>query len=213
MKKDRRERAGGARHGGRKPAAANAGALLAGLWAACWLVLGLAGDGLAQNSLAGSLSGFSSTSDQPIDIASDTLEVRDNEKVAIFSGNVNVVQGETVMKTKTLKVSYEGGAGGSDDRKISRLEALGRVIVQTKDQTVTGSRALFDMRSKLITVEGDVVLSQGKNVLRGSRLVIDLNAGASRLESPNGGSGGRVTGSFVPSAQPKKNDDDKEMRR
>lgn len=172
------------------------------LFIAAIMAVFAAGGALAQSGLAGSMTGFSSSSNDPIDIASDTLEVRDNEKVAIFSGNVNVVQGETVLKTKTLRVSYEGSATGSDERKISRLEALGKVIVETGDQTVTGDRALFEMRSKMITVEGDVVLSQGKNVLRGRRLVIDLNAGASRLEAPKGGSNGRVTGSFVPSSKP-----------
>jgi lipopolysaccharide export system protein LptA len=185
----------------RHQAATAARPLLSGL-AAAILVFSLAGGAVAQSGLAGSLTGFSSNSREPIDIASDSLEVRDNEKVAIFSGNVNVVQGDTVLKTKTLRVSYEGSPTGSDERKISRLEAQGKVIVETGDQTVTGDRALFEMRSKMITVEGDVVLSQGKNVLRGSRLVIDLNAGASRLESPKGASGGRVTGSFVPSGKP-----------
>ena len=33
--------------------------------------------------------------DQPIEIESDRLEVRDNDFVAVFSGNVSVVQGPT----------------------------------------------------------------------------------------------------------------------
>jgi lipopolysaccharide export system protein LptA len=42
-----------------------------------------------------------------------------------------------------------------------------------------------------------VVLTQGKNVLRGDRLMVDMTTGVSRVESDNG----RVQGLFVSSGQ------------
>jgi lipopolysaccharide export system protein LptA len=47
-----------------------------------------------------------------------------------------------------------------------------------------------------------VVLSQGPNVLRGERLVVDLAKGVSRVEAGRGGTG-RVQGLFVPGSEPK----------
>jgi lipopolysaccharide export system protein LptA len=53
--------------------------------------------------------------DQPIQIDAATLDVRDKEKIAIFSGDVQVVQGDTTIKCQKLVVSYgpEPGAAGT----------------------------------------------------------------------------------------------------
>jgi lipopolysaccharide export system protein LptA len=117
---------------------------------------------------------------------------------------VKVVQGDTTMRCKTLVVFYEQqskdgqqalaaaqtmpaakpGPGGSS--QISKLEAGGGVTVTQKDQTATGDRALFDMRSNTVTLLGNVVVSQGPNVMRGEKLVVDLTTGVSRVEAGKG---------------------------
>jgi lipopolysaccharide export system protein LptA len=53
--------------------------------------------------------------DQPIQIDADTLEVHDKNKMATFSGDVQVVQGDTTIKCQTLVVLYgaEHGAGAA----------------------------------------------------------------------------------------------------
>ena len=57
------------------------------------------------------------------------------------------------------------------------------MVVTQKDQVVTGETAVFDTRTNLITMLGGVVLTQGKNVLRGDRLLVDMTTGVSRVES------------------------------
>src|SRR5437870_791041 len=87
------------------------------------------------------------------------------------------------------------GPGGSSN--IRRLEAKGSVVVTQKDQVVTGETAVFDTKSNLITMLGGIVLTQGKNVLRGDRLMVDMTTGVSRVESDSG----RVQGLFQSSGQ------------
>ena len=87
------------------------------------------------------------------------------------------------------------GPGGSSS--IKRLEARGNVVVTQKDQVVTGETAVFDTKTNLITMLGGVVLTQGKNVLRGDRLLVDMTTGVSRVESDSG----RVQGLFQSSGQ------------
>ena len=155
----------------------------------------------ANQGPANALQGFSQNRDQPVQIEAASLEVRDKDKVATFSGNVHVIQGDTDLRSKTLVVYYEEdnpkagaikaaqpGPGGSS--QIKRLEASGSVLVTQKDQTATGDKGVFDMRSNTITLTGNVVISQGQNVLRGERLVVDRATGVSRME------GGRVQGIF-----------------
>ncbi len=139
------------------------------------------------------LQGFSQNRDQPVQIEATTLEVRDKTGVATFSGNVKVVQGDTTLRCNSLVVHYDaqnrdGGAkaatpGPGGSQQISRLEARGSVVVTQKDQTATGDLGLFDMRANTVTLSGNVVVSQGKNVMRGERLVVDLTSGVSRVES------------------------------
>jgi len=145
----------------------------------------------------------------------------DKKKEATFAGNVKVVQGDTTMTSKTLVVFYDSspapaaapaanaktaaksapiqsatpGPGGSSS--IRRLEARGSVVVTQKDQVVTGETAVFDTKTNLVTMLGGVVLTQGKNVLRGDRLMVDMTTGVSRVESDSG----RVQGLFQSSGQ------------
>src|SRR3984885_12111748 len=44
--------------------------------------------------------------DQPVQIEAASLEVRDKNKTATFSGSVQVVQGDTTMKCQSLVVFY-----------------------------------------------------------------------------------------------------------
>jgi lipopolysaccharide export system protein LptA len=182
-----------------------------------------AGDAGAQSAVNGvpnAMQGFSQNRDQPIQIEAAELEMRDKKKEATFSGNVKVVQGDTTMTSKKLVVFYDStpapatpppanskaaksapiqsatpGPGGSSS--IKRLEARGSVVVTQKDQVVTGETAVFDTKTNLITMLGGIVLTQGKNVLRGDRLMVDMTTGVSRVESDTG----RVQGLFQSSGQ------------
>ena len=158
------------------------------------------------------LQGFSQNRDQPVQIEAATLEVRDKDKVATFSGDVKVKQGDTGLRCKSLVVFYEGndvngktlqaaspGPGGQ--QKIKRLEARGGVVVTQKEQTATGDTGIFDMKTNTVTLNGNVVMTQGQNVLRGDRLVVDLTSGVSRVESGKNGQG-RVQGLFQPGSGP-----------
>jgi lipopolysaccharide export system protein LptA len=82
------------------------------------------------------------------------------------------------------------GPGGASS--IKKLVASGNVVVTQKDQVVTGETAVFDTKTNLVTMLGGVVLTQGKNVLRGDRLLVDMTTGVSRVESDSG----RVQGLF-----------------
>ena len=133
------------------------------------------------------------TSDQPIEIESDRLEVRDNDRVAVFDGNVSVVQGATRLRSGTMTVHYAAGsaaaAGGSGD--IERIEVGGGVHVSTAAQVATGDQASFDMRSETLVVTGrEVVLTEGSNVIMGCRLTVQMGSGLAKLDGCGGSGGG-----------------------
>jgi lipopolysaccharide export system protein LptA len=163
---------------------------------------------------SGAMQGFQVNRDQPVKIESDALEVRDKSHQATFIGKVKLVQGETTIQCKMLVIFYEdssapapkkgaqtaqkGGAVGGG-QQIKRAEAKGDVLVTQKDQTAKGDNGVFDVKSNTITLTGSVVVTQGTNVLRGDRMLVDLNTGVSRVESNKTQ---RVEGLFSPSSAP-----------
>jgi lipopolysaccharide export system protein LptA len=92
------------------------------------------------------------------------------------------------------------GINGDNGTQISKIEARGDVVITSdQDQTTTSDWALYDVPAQLVTVGGNVVLVQGKNVLKGDRLVIDLKTGESRFENPGDtGTPGRIRALFMP---------------
>jgi lipopolysaccharide export system protein LptA len=175
----------------------------------------------AQN-VPNAVQGFSQNRDAPVQIEALSLEVREKDKLATFTGEVNVVQGDTTMKCKSLVVFYDGesdkggsaGAGASKSsmktanpgpsgsQQIRRLEAKGGVIITQQDQTASGDSGIFDMKANTITLAGNVVVTQGPNVLRGDRLVVDMTNGVSRVESSKTADG-RVRALIQPGSTPK----------
>ncbi|HTS40054.1 MAG TPA: LptA/OstA family protein [Xanthobacteraceae bacterium] len=147
----------------------------------------------AQSTVSNALQGFTQNNDRPVQIKAQSFEIRDKQHTAVFSGSVHVVQGDTQIRCRSLIVTYDPqgtsgsapaaapGPGGRS--QISRLEALGGVTVTQKDQVASGDTGIYDLRAKTIMLVGNVVVSQGQQVMRGERLVVDLNTGVSRVES------------------------------
>lgn len=132
---------------------------------------------------------FGSNTKDPIQIEADSLEVRDRDAYALFSGNVQVRQKDTVLKTARLKVFYDGKVGQGtvgSGQQIRRFEAEGKVLIAQGDQSVSGDSGWFDMKSDQALLSGGVVLSQGRNVARGERLAIDLKTGQYKLDAAKG---------------------------
>jgi lipopolysaccharide export system protein LptA len=198
------------------------------------LGLGLAPP-LGAQTLSNSFGGLSQSSNEPIDIESDVLVVQDKQKLATFKGNVKAVQGTTTLRAKELNVHYVGGGGiapgdkqegvsqaapapqgdaqagagamaDKSNAQITKIEAKGNVVITSEDdQTTTSDWALYDVPTQLVTVGGNVVLTQGENVLKGDKLVIDLKTGESRFEnSGNDAAGGRIRALFMPKDAAKK---------
>jgi lipopolysaccharide transport protein LptA/LPS export ABC transporter protein LptC len=137
----------------------------------------------------------------PVEIEADQLNVNDTAKVAVFEGSVNAVQGEFTISSSELHAFYKGGSGlaevtsagprppeGQSKEKppseLTRIEAKKNVIVTSRQgQTATGDWAEFDAKTRKVMVGGDVVVTQGQNMVRGTRLVIDMNSGESKIDT------------------------------
>ncbi|MCL4767323.1 MAG: LPS export ABC transporter periplasmic protein LptC [Hyphomicrobiaceae bacterium] len=138
---------------------------------------------------------FHTDPNAPIDITSDVLDVDDKARTATFHGDVLAVQADFSIRTVELVATYSGQAGvnlmqpteagaKAGPAQLQRVQARKKVVVTSKgDQSATGDWADFDVKANTVVLGGDVVLTQGRNVVRGPRLVIDMTTGLSRMET------------------------------
>ncbi len=181
------------------------------------------GEAIAPTADAAATSALSTTAFKgdpkaPIDIEADRLDVDDSTKEAIFSGNVLVEQGPMSLSTLRLVAYYSGEANlvgtepapaaapGSPEApgtgtELTRIKAKGKVFVQSKvaGQNAKGDWADIDMKANTVLLGGDVVLNQGKSVIRATSLKIDLTTGNAVVEtSPEERAGSGWASTTVP---------------
>jgi lipopolysaccharide export system protein LptA len=171
------------------------------------LVLALTAAGtLAASSAQAQLPGDNSNA--PIDITANGLELIDAQRVQVWSGAVEAVQGTNRLRTELLRVFHapkpgatpvaQGGRAGQWGEP-QRMVAEGAVYFITPESTAKGNVAVYDLVRDVVTMTGDVVLTRGESVLRGDKLVIDVATGRSTLDSTAQGRGtNRVRGVFYP---------------
>jgi lipopolysaccharide export system protein LptA len=147
--------------------------------------------------------------DAPIEIVSDKLVLEQNRQIATFTGNVDAVQGDTTLRTDKLRVFYasdEERQASGNQQSVKRLEAEGNVIVTKPGETAEGDSGVYDLVGGKMVLIGNVVLTQGKSVVKGDRLDVDNNTGVSVVsvtEPPAGAKGRqRVRALFVPEPAP-----------
>ena len=143
-------------------------------------------------------------SNAPVDMAANSIEVQDRADRVIVSGNVRITQAGLTLTAPRMTIAYTR-SGGTD---INRLDATGGVVVTKGDERASGNVAIYDLDRRLITMVGNVELRQRGNRLSGGRMVIDLNTGRATVDGRGaargpdgnpvqGGTGGRVTGTFT----------------
>ena len=164
-------------------------------------VLLLAACVCAQSQAAERAPGLKLSGDGPVQIESDKLEVRQDENMAIFTGNVAVVQGKTLLKAGKLVVHYadDGGSATTGTAKIERLEASEKVYMKSETQVATGDVGTYDMKTETLVLSGkQVVLTEGENIATGCKLTVQTKTGKAKLDGC-----GRVSIVMSPKSAPK----------
>lgn len=144
-------------------------------------------------------------SKSPIDVTADQLEVVNAKCQATWSGNAEALQDTARLRAQVLRVFSKVGAnkpGSStpDCGTTERMEAEGEVYYQTPQQRIRANSGVYLATSDTLTMTGDVVAVQGKNVLRGERMVINTSTGEGKMQGVTTGRNkpGRVRGVIYP---------------
>jgi len=176
--------------------------LLVATLAAAMLMAVAQGGAQAERTPSGLFKAHPQKRAEPMRIASLSLEVRDKAKLATFSGNVHIIQGELDLRSNTLLVFYDDNNAGAkkaadsgrNQQQIRRMEARGAVVITQGVQRATGDQADFDVLGNTFTLNGNVVVTKCEDVMRGERLLVDMTTGIYRME-------GRVEGVLSPKSR------------
>lgn len=128
-----------------------------------------------------------SSADAPVMWGADTVTYRSNG--VTLEGRAELLQGDNRMRANRLNLTTD--AGGD----LTRIEASGDVYYVTANETMRGDAAVYDPSNDTVVITGDVILTQGENVMTGGRLTYNLRTEQAQMA---GGANGRVQGVFYP---------------
>lgn len=129
-----------------------------------------------------------------VDIEASEMEILETDKRAIFRGDVVAKRPTDTIRCAEMVVYYVDvkQPDGSSNTEVDKLDCKSAVTITTTTQTITGDLAVFQLRQNLLDVTGNVKVVQGKTVIRGPHLTVDLKSKRTKM------SGGRIKGRFIP---------------
>ena len=187
-------------------------------WRSFSLGLALAAAGFGA-PVPGAWAQISPQSNGPMDISADNGTFVGAACESTWSGSAEVLQGTSRLRANVIHAYFKKKAGGAEtgvSTKASgpigglpggpqsncgateRIEAEGEVFYVTPDQVARGDRAVYTADNDQIVMTGNVIVVQGKNVVHGDRLTIQVATRQAQMESEARGRGtpNRVRGVF-----------------
>ncbi len=122
------------------------------------------------------LGGISADPNAPVEVTADNLNVDQDTGSAVFSGNVVIGQGDLRLAAPEVRVTYAATSGD-----ITRLQASGGVTFATATEAAEAQSADYNLASGMLTLNGEVLLTQGKSALSADSMVVNLNDGTAQM--------------------------------
>lgn len=131
----------------------------------------------------------------PMVINAEDFSGSQDEGRLLYTGDVNVVRGDTRLRADRVEALFERVEGGWA-RSPNQIIATGEVYYVTLSGVARGDDGVYDLETGTIEMTGSVVLTQGCNVSTGNQLVVNLDDGRVRLTGGGDGADQRVRSVF-----------------
>lgn len=147
----------------------------------------VAGSASAQGTVA--FGTMTQDTSLPIEVTAAALAVDQETGVAIFTGDVVVVQGEMRLTAQRVMVVYS-----EDESRVARMEATGGVTLVSGPDAAESDRADYSVDSGVVVMRGNVLMTQGPNALTSDEATVNLTDGTAQM-------GGRVKTILQPGSE------------
>ena len=137
---------------------------------------GLTAKGEAKKT--GGTSSFEFNKKDPIYITADWMEVDQKKSTITYKGRVVTVQADMTMRSETLVAYYD-----PEMKQMKQIIAEGKVNATQGNRVATGDKAVFDDRTKTVTLTGNPVMRQGNSQVSGTRVIYYMDQDRAIAES------------------------------
>ena len=130
-------------------------------------------------------------SNLPVDVTADTMVYNADKNTVVFQGRVEAVRGQFKMWSETLTL-YLKSTGDAEKEKsaspamegsdLDRIVAEKNVRFQNGTQTGSAQKATYFSAKSLLVLEGNPVLHDGDNSIRGNVIRYFVNENRSVVE-------------------------------
>ena len=130
----------------------------------------------------------------PVDVTADSMEYSADKNTVVFHGNVEAIRGDFKMWSDKLTLMLKS-KGNKDEKPAKKANSmanaagdLDRVIAEKNvrfkngAQHGTSDKATFFAQKNILVLEGDPVLHDGDNSIRGNVIRYFLNENRSVIE-------------------------------
>lgn len=134
-----------------------------------------AASALAQASV--NLGSMAVDNSEAVEVNSETLSVDQDTGIAVFEGSVVIGQADLRISAARVEVVY-----GEDTSQIARLIATGGVTFVTAQDAAEADAADYDIAAGLLTLTGDVLLTQQGSAISAQSMVINVATGTATMQ-------------------------------
>jgi lipopolysaccharide export system protein LptA len=126
---------------------------------------------------------------EQIHITSDLLTTHNEEGLAEFSGNVRVVQGDTVITSDRFKIFYQDTADESERLSagfgaVEKIIASGQVHIKFEGKEAFSDEAVYFTESQTLTLSGsNSTVISGNESISGAKITLYQSDGRIKVES------------------------------
>ncbi len=119
--------------------------------------------------------GLSTDRDQPIEVEADRLEVRDEENLSVYEGNVNLTQGSLQIRSDRLVIHF------NDKRELTLMEMTGnparlrQLDDQQREMRGQARRINYTESESLLELIGDARFDHAGDSIESERIRIDTD--------------------------------------
>jgi lipopolysaccharide export system protein LptA len=146
--------------------------------------------------------------------AEESLEYWQARDLAVARGGAKATRDDRVIRADVLAARFAPQQDGGDDqsgddqsgddqsarKEIERIEAFDNVRISTPNEFARGDRGVYNTRTEIATLTGNVRITRGENQLNGGWGQVNLRTGISRLRGapPDADGGSRVRALLQP---------------
>ena len=122
----------------------------------------------------------------PVVIRAGELQFDLDASRILYRRGVEVEQGEFRTRSEELEIVYAGDPRDESAIDLKKVAARGGVVVRQKERTAWGDSARFLQETRTIELAGNARLREGDSEVRGEKLTVLLDEGASVIEAEPG---------------------------